>query len=425
MNKYIIVLLLFLIPLSSAAHNTLEYNGADTCLACHPEAGEGFVTSIHYTWTDGETGKMQGVNDFCGAVETNEALCAKCHAGYGMTVGDFSQSQIDCLICHAPDYKKTATGPDPSIDATAAARNVSIPTREMCLRCHANAGGGDNKKRGDIEIAMGAEEVSRDLDVHMAAGMLCQDCHTFTNHHVSGLGMDMRVADTDIIVSCDNCHGLEPHENEKTNDHTDKVYCTTCHIKSYGKEHVAETERNWENGKLNQFEDNPAPIQVWWNRESYVMDITDKPVFDDGRVVMAEPMGDINDQNSMIYAAREHLGRQPWDGENMLSFVVMTKKGGGTMTDAVYDSTGVLYDPLQYVDAKRYLGIFHGVSPAEDAYTCRECHREGAIDFAGLGYEVIGNKTTIPNDDLDLVDFSSEAVEIEPHKSIWEILGFE
>ena len=231
----------------------------------------------------------------------------------------------------------------------------------------------------------------------------------------------MRVADTDIVVSCDNCHGVEPHDNQMTNDHTDKVYCTTCHIRTYGKDHETELERNWENGKLNVFESNPTPIQVWWNRESYIMDLDDKPIFEGDRVIMAEPKGDINDPEAKIYAARLHIGRQPWDGEYMLPFVVMTKKGGGTMTDAVYDSTGIVYDPLLYTDAQRYMGIFHGVSPAEEAVTCGECHNDQLIDFEALGYDVDfidGNLTfaMAPEGRLNLVDFRSDEVLKTPAK---------
>ena len=398
---------------ADVSHNFInEYTGTETCLNCHQEQGEDFSTSIHYTWTDGETGKLQGVNDFCGTTKSNEALCGKCHAGFGLVEGDFSVEKIDCLICHAPDYKKTTTGPDPSVDTYTAARGVTTPTREMCLRCHANAGGGDNKKRGDIELAMGAENVSVDLDVHMAAGMLCQDCHVFTDHHVSGIGMDMRVADTDIEVSCDNCHGVEIHENEMINQHSDKIYCTTCHIRSYGKEHPAETVRNWQDSSLAKTESNPAPIQVWWNRDSWIMDLTDTVVVKDGVSVVSKPRGSIDDPDSKIYAARLHLGTQPWDGTNMLPFVVKTKKGGGTMTEAVYDATGITYSPLEYVNTERYMGIFHGVSPKEEAMTCTECHQDHLIDFESLGYDVEtfdGVLTSVTtNGRYNLADFRAE-----------------
>ncbi|MEA1906976.1 MAG: hypothetical protein U9N12_08515, partial [Euryarchaeota archaeon] len=386
-----------------------EYTGAATCLACHQEEGEDFATSVHNTWMgegthivgkEGEaTGKLVGVNEFCVGTESNDALCGKCHAGYGLFENDFSVEKIDCLICHAPNYKKTSTGPDPSIDATAAARGVGLPTREMCLRCHATAGGGDNNKRGDIELAMGATEVSRDLDVHMSAGMTCQDCHTFEDHHVSGRGMDLRIDDTDTPTTCDDarCHGEEPHyEGSMYNQHTDRIYCTACHVTAYGKVQTVEMSRDWENRSPNDNnalhvtkypphivrESNPAPIHVWWNRWSEILDIADPAVPDnDGFVMMAKPVGGIDNPASKIYAARLHLGRQPWDGTYLLPFQTMTVLMSDNMTQALFVSTGKIYDPIRYVNAKRYMGLFHGVPPKDEALTCKDCHEDHVIDF--------------------------------------------
>ncbi len=442
--RFPVVLLFCLLIAStaSAAEGTHagidEYTGAETCLACHQEEGEGFVTSIHNTWMgeaehvvgkEGEaTGKLVGVNEFCVGAESNEALCGNCHAGYGLHENDFSVEKIDCLICHAPNYKKTSTGPDPSIDATAAARDVGLPTREMCLRCHATAGGGDNNKRGDLELAMSADEVSRDLDVHMSAGMTCQDCHVFVDHHVSGRGMDMRVDDTDFLVTCadKSCHGSEPHyEGSMYNQHTDRIYCTACHVTSYGKVHTVEISRDWGNRHLGAGdmyhetlvrESNPAPIHVWWNRWSEILDIADPAVPDsDGFVMMAKPVGGIDNPASKIYAARLHLGRQPWDGTYMLPFTVMTVKKTDNMTQALFEATGKIYDPIQYVNAKRYMGLFHGVSPKDEALTCKDCHEDHVIDFEALGYDVekdaSGNliSATKPGESLNLADFNAKA----------------
>jgi hypothetical protein len=452
--RFSVVLLFCLLIASTASaegsHTYIgEYTGAETCLACHQEEGEDFVTSIHNTWMgeathvvgkEGDmTGKVVGVNDFCVGAKSNEAFCGNCHAGAGTCCNctcDCAAKEmicpiekIDCLICHAPNYKKTMLGPDPSIDATAAARGVRLPTRAMCLRCHATAGGGDNNKRGDLELAMGATEVSYDLDVHMSADMTCQDCHAFIDHHVSGRGMDMRVDDTDFLVTCDdeNCHGSEPHcEGSMYNQHTDRIYCTACHVTAYGKVQTAEISRDWENrhlGKGDMYhetivrESNPAPIHVWWNRWSEIMDLADPAVLDDdGVVVMAKPVGGIDNPASKIYAARLHLGRQPWNGTHMLPFKVMTVKKTDNMTQALFESTGKIYDPIQYVNAKRYMGLFHGVSPKDEALTCKDCHEDHVIDFEALGYDVekdaSGNliSATKPGESTNLADFNAKVV---------------
>jgi hypothetical protein len=90
--------------------------------------------------------------------------------------------------------------------------------------------------------------------------------------------MDLRVDDTATVVSCDDakCHGSAPHNRssmhtEMYNQHMDKLACTVCHITSYGKITPVEVARNWEfpfSPDMLRKESNPAPIHVWWNRES-------------------------------------------------------------------------------------------------------------------------------------------------------------
>ncbi len=89
------------------------------------------------------------------------------------------------------------------------------------------------------------------------------------------------------------------------------------------------------------------------------------------------------------------------------------------MTQALFESTGKIYDPIQYVDTNRYMGIFHGVSPKEEALICDDCHVDHKIDFEALGYEVekdaSGNliSATKPGDSLNLADLSSDDTQKE------------
>jgi PGF-CTERM protein len=65
------------------------------------------------------------------------------------------------------------------------------------------------------------------------------------------------------------------------------------------------------------------------------------------------------------------------------------------------------------------MGIFHGVSPKEEALICDDCHVDHKIDFEALGYEVekdaSGNliKATKPGDSLNLADLSSDDTQKE------------
>ena len=135
------------------------------------------------------------------AVASNEGRCSQCHISYGWKsdpAADFFDQvrNIDCLVCHdtTGTYKKHPSangGGGPAAlmvdgvltvvenaDLTDIAFNVGTPSRANCLACHANAGGGDNVKHGDLSTDMITP--TEDQDVHMGGLELssCQDCHT-------------------------------------------------------------------------------------------------------------------------------------------------------------------------------------------------------------------------------------------------------
>lgn len=149
---------------------------------------------------------------------------------------------------------------------------------------------------------------------------------------------------------------------------------------------------------------------------SEIVDLADPVVRgSSGAVMMAKPVGEIGDPASKIYAARFHQGRQSWDGTHLLPYRHKTVKETGNMTKAIFVATGKIYDPVQYVDTERYMGLFHGVSPKEDALTCKDCHEDHVIDFEALGYEVEKDASgdlvsaTKPGDDFNFVGFSAKS----------------
>lgn len=263
------------------------------CLACHTEAAEQVMGSIHWTWdymhpeTGQRLGKRRVINSFCGNVASNEKRCTSCHAGYGWEdteTFDFAdQSRVDCLVCHDttreyvkwadraghPIYSSTLSKsrhtpyPDALVEQTSdgrflhtppdlarIARNVGAPGRENCGACHFFGGGGDNVKHGDLSTALISP--SPHVDVHMSpdgANMVCTDCHTAHGHEWPGSRYLGTVKDgrapipgrkRQDVASCDSCHTNQPHDATtltgfKLNGHTDRVACQTCHIPEYAK----------------------------------------------------------------------------------------------------------------------------------------------------------------------------------------------
>ena len=211
------------------------YEGTQSCLTCHESEGLEMLTTGHFKWEgytdrivglEGQShGKRDLINNFCVAVPTNEPRCSQCHAGYGFTDAgyDFTNPEnVDCLVCHdqSGTYKKGLTNgglPDPGVDLQTVARSIALgkePTRKACMDCHANAGGGDNVKHGDLSSDI--VNTTREYDVHMGtdgANLTCVACHGANHDPETGnvnhgiAGMSLHSVNEGEMKQCGDCHG--------------------------------------------------------------------------------------------------------------------------------------------------------------------------------------------------------------------------
>ena len=283
--------------------NIAQYDGPETCVACHQAEAEAMHGSVHYQQSGptpnvlnipdvaGERGSGDiGMNTYCGAhVTSRRATCGNCHVGNGQfPSSEMSQAQlenIDCLMCHQDAYKRTAAPPFEDLPAVGpegqaitveapvesatgfyympdeanmpisileAARTVHMPTPTSCLRCHAGAGGADGAKRGDISSVL--IDPAPAIDVHMAlteGNLGCVDCHSAGGHRMRGRGLDLRPNDVAERLTCAGCHGERPHDDynptngKKKDTHALKVACQSCHIPTYAKGVSTEIDRDW------------------------------------------------------------------------------------------------------------------------------------------------------------------------------------
>jgi len=271
------------------------------------------------------------------------------------------------------------------VDILKVAQNVQKPTSEMCLRCHAGAGGGPNHKHGVTP--------TKDSDVHAAKGVVCVDCHITRKHKVAG-GADIKAQELlDVKVACSNCHTQSPHKGTQAaylNQHTERLACQTCHIPAIARDPKMPTvaERDWTKpvldektglyGPTNKMATNMKPEYRWWSR---IMDVP------------PEPVGSIDDRNSKIY---------PWKRTN---YIVVADKATGK---AVYIKAGVYAvtgdvgaaakkgaDDAKQAYSGQWKGevesmafsLNHQVAPKPEALRCNACHSpNGVIDFKALGY---------------------------------------
>jgi hypothetical protein len=432
----------------SHAEHIKEYKGTRTCIKCHREEAESFFHSQHYQWqgdtpdlvnTDGERfGKLSMVNDFCtnpsgpqwiGEVKNADGKvlakgCSKCHAGLGKLPGkELTKKElenIDCLICHASGYRRDLYATEdggwewrPILwknqeGLNAISRRISMPTRTMCLRCHSASGGGPNFKRGDIEYTL--KDPPRDFDVHMSTDghdMTCADCHAGDNHRVRGRGSDLAATDSpDNPLSCaGECHSETPHEIAAIDSHTNRVYCTACHIPTFAKDEPTDMRRDWSNIHFSEekgkyvydvrLEQNVTPVYAWFNGKSFSQ-VPGKAVTrdDDGNVIISVPQGSRDDPDSRIHAFKVHEGRLPVLDDKDWLVPIATEEfyAHGDIDKAVREAAEMFYGmhDIEYSwnDTIRYMGIFHEVTPKEDALECLDCHRpDGRMDWQALGYE--------------------------------------
>jgi len=448
--------------------NITSYNGPSTCIACHSSQAADMLNSLHMQWkgttpelsnAPGQTlGKaVKGINTFCTYAMSSGGACFNCHVRADGNAPDApTVNDVDCLMCHSDTYMRKTT-PDPSTamqvtdylgqiktyifglrDAQGnyftepdyalmpagttmvdLAKNVHMPTRKSCLRCHAKAGGGDWTKRGD----MGANTVAPTdaQDVHMSptrGNLSCADCHAVSGHKISGRGIDLRATEAPD-PKCTDCHGSAPHSSSTTvgtkmNRHAaGQVACQTCHIKTFGKGGATEMSRDWGtptwnagfcNGqggyvghevKLS----NVTPEYRFFDGTSYVYNVgeTISPNAD-GTVTMARANGKIFDGKSKIVPIKNHTTTKIAllaDGRIVppaIMWMFMTGDFNQAIQKGMEDQG--MTGSYTYVNGNAEMLVTHGVEPKSMAPSCATCHDysgetpDGSkmVPFGKLGY---------------------------------------
>jgi hypothetical protein len=329
--------------------------------------------------------------------------CANCHPGLGakpnLPPTEEDLQNVDCLICHGPDYRRTVVkdedgsfrlAPAEGVDVTASAQAAGRPTSEMCTRCHLGAAGGPNYKHGDYPT-------SPEVDVHLAAGLQCVDCHLTENHQIAGGGYMIAQELTEVVVACENCHNEEPHRtgmDALLNRHTERVACQTCHIPLLARDPAYPTQmtRDYTQPVYNEatglygpavgLESNVVPTYFWW--DSHRMETPPKPI------------GSLDDPGAKITPWKPLRVTVPVDAET--ASPVYIKQGVYQVTgdlDAAV-SAGVEASGQEYsgaweaVTERMYFDANHQVAPASEALACADCHSgEGQLDFVALGYDEV------------------------------------
>jgi len=445
--------------------SVILYEGTESCMMCHEETANAYLDTGHFKWQgkserivgfeNGTFGKNQLLNNFCIAVPSNEGRCTQCHTGYGYDDDNYdfnNPANVDCLVCHdqSGTYKKNTTTaglPMPGIDLNVVAQSISMgaePTRKACIGCHANAGGGDNVKHGDLSTDLIA--TTREYDVHMGVDggdLSCVDCHGVNHDPKDGAvnhgtaGMALHSIHEGEMKQCTDCHGgnaLNIHagtsaENVLTvaNGAHQRLACQTCHIPAIARKISTKVEWYWADAgdgdrvpvldpdgrpdydKMKGsfvWSKDVRPVLRWYNGtwERKLIGVND--TYDSEPVQMAVPQGSYDDPNAKIYPFKLMVGNQPVDTGNKIIMVphLFGGKGGPNPYWAKYDWNLALQDGAAYtnrpysgqfgfVDTEMLLTVNHEVAPAEQALgaggtpeSCMDCHVGGQYQWGQLGW---------------------------------------
>lgn len=455
----------------------------EACLICHTEAAKQVQHTKHWTWesVDPKTGQKRGkkniINNFCTSPVSNEKDCMACHAGYGWKDRDFdftAEKNVDCLVCHDttgtyrklpgyaghPVYERTEFPAKSgklveAVDLKKVAQSIGKPSRTNCGSCHFFGAGANGAKHGDLDTSL--QHPSKYLDVHMdekGLNFACSTCHATSSHQVSGSRYNLAAAvkgpahtrgakeEGEAAASCQSCHGNKPHpqQNDRLNQHTEKIACQTCHIPQFARNDIG-TEMSWDwstattmgpdgkpilikdsagrrafDSKKGTFvwESHVIPEYRWFNGVSTYKVIGDK--IDPTKVVQIDEIGGgPNDPNSRIWPMKVHRGKQPYDKVN--NYLTLQHTGGEDDTALWHNydwqkaiTAGMKAGGLPYsgqygfVATEQTWPITHMVAPKGDALACAQCHSENGRlkDIKGIYMPGRGDQNKL----LDLAGWS-------------------
>jgi len=225
---------------------------------------------------------------------------------------------------------------------------------DACLACHVK----DTAKRGDVFTA--------ELDVHIAVGLRCFDCHAMANEtpadhqFLKGTAIDTTEPTMEGTLSCTAfCHAPAPHAGSKDSDrlnrHTVRVACETCHTGQRPAPALAE-HKWYDNSGPGAAGDYALPILGYTERREapgariYPFNVvsvswfvkTPTSDFDDVIIVPEVKAADA-DRNGTITVAEMR---------------------------AVYPEATLLTRDMNF-------SISHSVTPKEQAFNCSDCHGAG------------------------------------------------
>ncbi len=322
-----------------------------------------------------------------------EKWCALPNFSFEQQGGISAWTQKDCNTCHiGADWNPTrpAAVCADYCHGTATGR----PTVASCVTpCHAK----DTAKRGDVFTAA--------ADVHIAAGLVCQDCHRretdtrgVSDHQfLKGTALDTTEPTMAGTLSCTSeCHSALPHtagtdRAATLNDHTSKVACETCHTGL--RPGMALESRKW-----NVFTAAGKPLTVkraagwlpehkWYDNKGpgssgdYHLPILG---YTERRLAAGAKIYPFNPVSVDWFVKKKNS-----DFDDVIIVPEVKAADADNDRTVTVEEMRVYYRKATLVTAEMNFSISHSVVPAGAAFECNDCHgkRGWVLDWKQLGYK--------------------------------------
>jgi hypothetical protein len=134
-----------------------------------------------------------------------------------MSITGIPYKDLDCKSCHVQSCDPCHAEKK---GETCSYSSAKAKQMETCLPCHSRAG---------LTFRLGKGKGT--LDVHVAAGMGCADCHKGQDVHGDGMFFHSMREPKALKVACVTCHATDQSIEAHT-VHGDKVDCAACHVEN-------------------------------------------------------------------------------------------------------------------------------------------------------------------------------------------------
>lgn len=144
-------------------------------------------------------------------------------AGGFMEITGIPYADLDCGSCHVRSCDRCH-----AVSTEGGMRLSKKKVRDIgtCLPCH-----------GREELTYNFDRAANSLDVHMAAGMVCADCHDGEDVHGDGVFRHSMRSPGGVNVTCERCHNQTGGEGTPYDPttashsvHGDRLACQACHV---------------------------------------------------------------------------------------------------------------------------------------------------------------------------------------------------